>query len=92
MITPRAAIKAMCIYCIHDPTAGGTWIAQTTSCAATHCPLHPLRPVQRNSEEGLARRAAWKAQNPRSKPPVPPTRYHPTGSPPAARNTPKEPD
>lgn len=89
MTTLRSAVKAKCIDCIYDPKAGGTWIAQTTACAATNCPLHPVRPVHRDSEEGLERRAAWRATHPRSKPPVPPTRYHPTGYPPEAPQNPK---
>ena len=41
----RAAINAMCKFCIYDPIGGrGTWRQQVEACTAPSCPLYAGRP------------------------------------------------
>lgn len=44
----RAAINAMCKYCIYDPLGGGgTWREQVEVCTSPECPLYDFRPISR---------------------------------------------
>ncbi len=41
----RKAINAKCRECICDPLDAGTAAQQIACCVASHCPLHPVRPI-----------------------------------------------
>ncbi len=41
----RGKINAMCIGCIYDPYAEGTWRKQVENCTSRNCPLYEVRPT-----------------------------------------------
>ena len=45
----RKAINNMCKVCTYDPKDKGTCNQQIASCTIQECPLHPVRPIARNT-------------------------------------------
>ena len=38
-------IDEMCRFCLYDPKADGTWVAQVDACTEPGCPLYPIRRI-----------------------------------------------